>query len=103
MVKQNESVADKQLVDGSETALHSHAGGGGGPTIKSGEDTATKATVKQFNFNTPFGTVPRVKLTAHSDHTVWIVEKAVDYFKWNNNSKNVDVTIDWLATDAGNP
>ena len=104
MTIQSEEVAAKQLVDGSQTALHSHAGGGGGgPNVKSGEDTAPKATEKQVNFNTSFGSIPHVELTPHGDVGVWLTEKTTGYFKWNNNSKNVDVTVDWIATDAGNP
>ncbi len=46
------------LTGGGETALHSHPGGGGGPTVKSGQATGGSVT-----FGTAFADVPNVVLT----------------------------------------
>ncbi|GAI58835.1 unnamed protein product [marine sediment metagenome] len=55
MAKQNEPVADKKLVDGSEIALHSHPGGGGGGLVnKSGEVTTDGSGEGIVTFNTPY-------------------------------------------------
>lgn len=103
MVKQSEAVAHSELVDGSQTPLHTHPGGGGGADIKSGQSTGPKATTVQVDFNTAFAGVPRVTLTPWSPHVVELVAVTTTYFTWTNDSKNVDVTIDWIATDAVNP
>ena len=41
MAKETEEYGNPALVDGSETALHSHAGSGGGANIKSGITNST--------------------------------------------------------------
>ena len=69
----------------------------GGGEMQSGQSTGAKATIVQVNFSPAFSGIPRVSLTPHSNHSVWITEVTVNYFKWNNNSKNVDVTMDWIA------
>ena len=73
----------------------------GGPNVKSGQSTGVKATEVQVNFGAAFSSIPRVSLTPLSNHVVWVTEVTTSYFKWNNNSKTVDVTVDWVATDAG--
>lgn len=40
MALQTEPVAHNNLVSGGQTALHSHAGGGGGADVKAGNETA---------------------------------------------------------------
>ncbi|MBA7669373.1 hypothetical protein ES703_77503 [subsurface metagenome] len=71
--------------------------------IKSGQSIGAKAAIVQVDFGTAFTILPRVILTPHSDNGVWLTEVTVDYFKWDNNSKSNDVTIDWIATAVGNP
>ena len=88
----------RELCDGSETDLHSHAGGnGGGSEMQSGRSTAPKATVVQVNFSPGFSGVPRISISPWSQHIASITEVTTTYFKWNNDSKNVDVTVDWIA------
>ena len=88
----------KELCDGSETTLHSHAGGNGGSSeMHSGRSTAPKATVVQVNFSPEFSAIPRISISPWSQHIVLITEVTTTYFKWNNDSKNVDVTVDWIA------
>jgi len=103
MVKQSESVAHAELVAGEDTTRHSHPGGGNGADVKSGQSTGAKAATVQVNFTTAFAGIPRVSLTPWSPHIVNLVEVTTTYFKWTNDSKNVDVTVDWIATDAANP
>lgn len=100
MTKTGEKIGHTQLVGGGETTLHSHTGGGS-INIKSGQSTGAKAATVQVDFSSAFASIPRVVMTPHSVHTVSLVEVTTAYFKWTNNSKNVDVTIDWIATDAG--
>ena len=55
MVKQGEAVADAALVDGSQTSLHSHPGGGGGGLIdKSGIVNTGGGNEVAVTFNTPY-------------------------------------------------
>lgn len=75
---------------------------GGGANVKSGQSTSPKATEAQVNFGTAFASTPRVVLTPTDDKGVWVTEITTTYFKWNNNSKNTDVTVYWIATNAGN-
>lgn len=96
--------ADKTaLTGGGTTTLHSHPGGGNGVDVKGGQSTGAKAATVQVNFTTAFANVPKVSLTPWSTHIASLVEVTAAYFKWTNDSKNVDVTVDWIATDAGNP
>lgn len=44
----------KELCDASETTLHSHPGGGGGPIIKSGEIVTNGSAVGSVVFGTAF-------------------------------------------------
>ena len=68
---------------------------------KSGQSTGAKGAIVQVDFASAFSSIPRVALTAHSDVGAWLTEVTAGYFKWTNNSKSADVTIDWIATDAG--
>ena len=55
MTKTQEPVAEKTLVDGSETTLHSHPGGGGGGLVnKSGEETTDGSGEAVVTFNTAY-------------------------------------------------
>lgn len=96
MAIQSEQFAHKDLVGGTQTSLHSHAGGGS-QEIEVSESIGAKATEVQVNFAGTFTGIPKIALTPHSAHIVWITEITTTYFKWNNDSKNVDVTVDWMA------
>ena len=96
MTIQSEQIAHAELVGGSQTTLHSHAGGGS-LEIQIGQSVAPKATVVQVDFSPDFSGIPRISLTPHSEHVVSITEVTTTYFKWDNDSKNVDVTVDWIA------
>ncbi len=89
----------KELCNQTETTLHSHPGGGNGAVIKSGQSTGAKATEVQVDFASAFLAIPRIALSPYSAHIVWITEVTVNYFKWKNNSKNVGVTVDWIAIE----
>ena len=97
MAIQSEQVAHKDLVGGAETTLHSHAGGGNGPEYEAGQSTGTKGETKQVNFGSTFSSIPRVLLTPWSEHIVNLVSVSTTSFQWINNSKNVDVIVDWMA------
>lgn len=71
----------------------------GAKHTEAGQSTGAKAAIVQVDFPEAFDTVPYVVLTPWSEHIVWLVEKTVNYFKWDNNSKNVDVTVDWFAVN----
>ena len=96
MTIQSEQIAHAELVGGSQTTLHSHAGGGSFE-VQTGQSTAPKATIVQVDFSPAFSGIPRVNMSPHSEHLVWVTEVTTTYFKWDNDSKNVDVTIDWIA------
>jgi hypothetical protein len=96
MAIQSEQVAHVDLVGGGQTNLHSHAGGGS-QEIQVGQSTGAKGAVVQVDFSPTFSGTPRISLTPWSEHIVWVTEVATTYFKWINNSKNVDVTVDWVA------
>jgi len=55
LTKQVEEVAHNELVGGSQTSLHSHAGGGGGLVDKSGNVTSDGSGEATVSFNTPYG------------------------------------------------
>jgi hypothetical protein len=99
MTIQSEQIAHKDLVSGSQTTLHSHAGGGS-QEIQTGQSIAPKATVVQVDFSPDFSGIPRISISPWSDHLVLITEVTTTYFKWDNDSKNVDVTVDWIAIYA---
>ena len=89
----------KELCDGSQTTLHSHAGGGS-LDVQTGQSVAPKATVVQVDFSPAFSAVPRMSISPWSAHIASIIEVTTAYFKWNNDSKNVDVTVDWIAINT---
>lgn len=56
MTKQSEEVAHQNLVNGSTTTLHTHAGGGGGGLVdKAGEVTTNGSAEAVISFNTNYG------------------------------------------------
>lgn len=66
--------------------------------IERGRSVAPKKTVVQVNFSAAFvnGT-PRVVLSSWNGEQAWLVEVADAYFRWDNASPSMDVTIDWIA------
>ena len=111
MALQSEAVAHAELVAGGQTSLHSHAGGGGGPDVKSGLESAiTEGTTRAVVFATAFASVPVVVVSfsdnsaeqstcsAHSPTTTGFTIR-VDKVG-GGQSKSRDVA--WQATDAGN-
>lgn len=70
--------------------------------IKSGVSVGAKGAVAQVDFGTAFSAVPRVVITDWNGVDAWLVEVTASYFKWENDSKQADVTIHWIATDVGN-
>ena len=104
MATQSENVAHADLVNGSQTALHSHAGGGG-VNVKSGK-IAASGTGNSVTFNTAFSSTPQVVLTPEDASlnlrdALWIV-RSVSTTGFTFDVDN-DATYAWIATTAGNP
>ena len=110
MVLQGEPVAHNALVSGGQTALHSHAGGGGGPDIKAGTLALATDTWAAVAFTTAFATTPKVNATADQDsigrwdHQPIIRNRTVNGFdvRYDDRGQAGTVIINWIATDAGN-
>lgn len=108
MAKQAEQIGHAEVVGGGQTSLHTHPGGGNGPTVKSGTVT-TVSGVAFVTFITAFpDTSYAISLTAQqgadSNIANWS-NKAVGGFDLrvqNDKGVNMDVAVDWIATDAGN-
>ena len=111
MAIQGEPVAHNDLVAGGQTTLHSHAGGGGGPTLKSGMETAIQeGTTRAVVFATAFASVPDVVVGFADDSGEISVCKAFSPTttgftigiekSGGGAAKNRDVA--WMATDTGN-
>ena len=105
MTIQGEQVAHAELVGGGQTAKHSHAGGGGGPNVKSGI-VATSGGSGSVTFNTAFSSTPRVTLTPQDGsmnlRDCLFVVRSVSTTEFSFDVDN-DATYAWIATDAGNP
>ncbi len=105
--------ADYSLLTNDALSLNGigEPGGGGGNQpqedeimLKSGQSTAPAKTETQVDFTTPFTGTPSVVFVAYAENdTPYLLEVTPTYFKWNNASKFTPVTIDWVATDRGNP
>lgn len=96
-----EEVAHSGLVDGAETTLHSHAGGGGGADVKSGSLIPPSKTWTSITFTTAFSATPSVT-GAVSKNTTWSLRNITTggfevYLNTTGNN-----TFWWIATDAGN-
>lgn len=112
MTIQGEPVAHADLVNGSETTLHSHAGGGGGADVKSGFESAiSENSARTVTFNTAFSGTPNVVVGFADDttqisvvhaHTVSTTGFTVQVVK-SGGGGSVTRDIYWMATDAGNP
>lgn len=113
MALQGEAVAHNDLVAGGQTALHSHAGGGGGGAdVKSGLESAIpENATRVVAFVTPFSSTPDVvvnfadasiEISVVAAHTVSTTGFTIAVTKsGGGGSANRDVA--WIATDAGNP
>lgn len=112
MAVQSESVAHNELVAGGETALHSHAGGGGGSNVKSGFESAiTENSTRSVTFPTAFSGTPDVVVGFADDtsqisivhaHTVTTTGFTIQVVK-SGGGGSVTRDVFWIATDAGNP
>lgn len=110
MAIQGEPVAHNDLVASGQTALHSHAGGGGGPSIKAGTLSFNTDTWVSVSFGTAFSAIPKVAVTADSDtvgrwdHPPIIRNVTVSGFdvRYDDRGQAGAVVINWIATDAGN-
>jgi len=91
-----DGIGHPDLVGGGQTTLHSHAGGGSNE-IKTGQSVGAKGATVQVDFAQAFTAVPKVSLTPWSGNIVSLVEVTASYFRWMNDSKQNDVTVDWLA------
>ena len=101
---QSEQVAHANLVDGSQTALHSHAGGGGGADVKSGTIAASSGS-NNVTFNTAFSSTPQVVLTVQDtiqlrDCLYEVTSVSTTGFDFE---ADANATYAWIATNAGNP
>jgi len=104
-------VGHPDLVDGVETNLHSHAGGGGGPTIKAGTIITDGSGVGSVVFSTPFlDTNYAVSLSGEGSVDaiipVW-KNKTVDGFDVESlddgGKSEANVIVDWIAVSLSNP
>jgi len=104
MALTSEQVGHSALVGGGQTALHSHAGGGGGADVKSGTIAASGGT-NNVSFATPFSSTPRVVLTPQDASlslrdALWVVRSvSTTGFSFEADAA---ATYAWIATDAGN-
>ena len=104
MATQSEQVAHADLVNGSQTTLHSHAGGGGAD-VKSGTIAASGSGTNSVTFNTNFSSVPQVVLTVQDDIQLRdclfkVTDVTTSGFSFECDSS---ATYAWIATNAGNP
>lgn len=89
-----------------EISSHTHAGGGGGPTIKSGVVNLGAGGSANVSFVTPFATTPRVLVTsqinnADTSSTISAHTVTANGFVLRG-AGNPAGNVAWLATDAGN-
>lgn len=101
---QSEQVAHTNLVDGSQTTLHSHPGGGG-VDVKGGSIT-TSGGSGSVTFSSAFASTPSVILTPYDgsialrDCLFVIRTISITGFTFD---VDADATYCWIATDGGNP
>ena len=103
MALNSEQVGHSALVGGGQTALHSHAGGGGAD-VKSGTYAASTGS-NSVTFNTPFASTPQVVLTVQDSIALRDCLYAITDVAPSGFSFDVDVaaTYAWIATTAGDP
>jgi len=102
MALQSEQVAHVNLVNGSETTLHSHAGGGNGVNVKSGTYVASIGS-NSVTFNTAFSSTPQVVLTVQDNIALRDCLYQVTAVSTTGFSFDADgaATYAWIATDEG--
>lgn len=108
---QSEQIAHKDLVGGSETTLHSHAGGGSGPVIKAGTVTTNVDGVAIVTFNTAFPNTNYAILLTPLNPADGIMamydSKSVGGFgvetREDKGATKADITVDWIAIPYSNP
>lgn len=98
----SEQVAHAELVSGSQTTLHFHAGGGNGVSVKSGT-IAASAGSNSVTFNTAFSSTPQVVLTVQDTIQLRDCLYEVTSVSTTGFNFNVDnsATYAWIATTAG--
>ena len=104
-------VGHTNLVDGLETTLHSHPGGGGGAVIKAGTITTDGNGIGSVVFATPFAdTNYAISLSGDGsvdDIIVTWLNKTVNGFDVRTNDDGGKVegstTVTWIATPYSNP
>lgn len=103
MALTSEKVAHSDLVGGGQTALHSHAGGGGAD-VKSGTYAASAGS-NSVTFNTAFASTPQVVLTVQDNISLRDCLYQVTTVSTTGFSFDVDAaaTYAWIATTAGDP
>ncbi len=108
MAREVEEVAHPELVAGSDTTKHSHAGGG--TDVKSGTISGQSDVWNVVSFATAFAAVPRVVFSLDGSVTQGIIQCSyyrnvtVNGFEiWYAAKSGESLTIAWIATDAGNP
>ena len=109
MTVQAEQVAHRELVSGTDTTQHSHAGGGGAD-VKSGRETAiTEEGTRAVTFGTAFTATPRVVVSFDDGSTqlsICQVESVtttgftIRVLKIGGGG-NTNRDVAWVATDAG--
>lgn len=103
MAIQDEEVAHSDLVNGTQTSLHSHPGGGS-LNVKSGVKVASTGS-NSVTFNTAFSSTPQVVLTVQDSIQLRDCLYKVTAVSTTGFSFDVDVsaTYAWIATNAGDP
>lgn len=99
------------LTGGGQTALHSHAGGGGGPDVKSGIVAVQEGGSANVTFGTPFTATPVVVCTVNDaggeDNGLTITARSTTGFTVHmiklGGGAGSTYNVGWIATDAGNP
>ena len=109
MALQTEQVAHSALVGGSQTTLHSHAGGGGGLATKTGQVTTNSSGVASVTFTTAFASTNyAISLTPQDPSDAVFAtynSKATTGFgvhSYEDKGQNAgNVTVDWIAIAYG--
>lgn len=97
------------LTDGSETNLHSHAGGGGGADVKSGTVSILENGTVDITFATAFSTTPVVVANVQDSGEYNVIQitavsttGATLALEKVGGGSSSTYLVGWMATDAGN-
>jgi len=101
LTKQTEEVAAKQLVDGSEITLHSHAGGGGGGPAEKGVATTGADGTIIVNFSGSYNSKPVVSLTPEFSHGADVVTVQIE--AWVGSQPPYTGMTIFCGDDGGKP